>query len=173
MRGETCIFVHSRDAAAKDYHPNSFAGERPAKRLAPGTQTSPRPVVYHGTRTDVSAGVRGRRAVQEVWNAEGASPASGGGGGGGGDSSHADTGDRGSSAGPWQPPANDDSGYFFEGDAGFGGAGAAAALPGASPARRVEGSWRNVVTCEYHPYRTSPFIATVHCAMTRARRQQK
>ncbi|CAN0438475.1 unnamed protein product, partial [Laminaria digitata] len=107
-RGENCNFVHSRDAAAEGYQPKRFADERPAKRLAPGTKTSPRPTLpqkppgfSHQARIEAAAGVRGRRAVQDFWQEEGASSASGGGGGGGGSSSF--TGDRGSSPRSWQP----------------------------------------------------------------------
>lgn len=186
MRGEKCIFVHSRDAAEEGYQPKKFADERPTKRLAPGTQTSPRPVphlkppwVSHGARTEASAGVRGRRVVQEFRNESIASPATCGGGGGGdgdvgGSSSHAETGERGSSAWPWQPPPNDEnSGYFFEENARLGGAGAGGAVPRAAPARRVAGSWHNVATCEYDPYRTPPFTTTRYCDMARARLQQE
>eukprot|EP00904_Undaria_pinnatifida_P000852 jgi/Undpi1/10768/HiC_scaffold_29.g13216.m1 len=95
LRRGNCPFVHSRDtAAAEGYQFKRNADKRPAKRLAPGTQTSPRPALRHKPaglsqydRTEATAGARGRRKVQGSWDKEGASSASVGGGSGGGNSS--------------------------------------------------------------------------------------
>lgn len=172
LRRGNCPFVHSRDTvAAEGYQFKRNADKRPAKRLAPGTQTSPRPALRHKPaglsqydRTEATAGARGRRKVQGSWDEEGASSASvGGGSGGGNSSSRAETGDRKTSPQSWQLPANDNRCYFFGGGVGLGraGASATAASPGARPHRRVEGSQRDVVTCKYAEGRTPPPATTL------------